>query len=56
MVLIAVEMSKQQPLTELTGDSMPAKIQLPLVLARCRAIEHEKLNQLVKKFIKMSHA
>ena len=36
-VLIAVEMGKQQPLTELAGDSAPARVQLPLVLARCKS-------------------
>ena len=51
MVLIAVEMGKQQPLTDLTGDSAPARVQLPLVLARCKAIVHEKLKQLVQHFI-----
>lgn len=51
VVLLAVEMGKQQPLTELTGDSVPARVQLPLVLARCRAIVHRELNQLVEQFI-----
>jgi len=51
VVLIAVEMGKQQPLIELTGDSAPARVQLPLVLARYRAIAHGKLKQLVEKFI-----
>ena len=53
VVLIAVEMGKQQPLTELTGDSAPARVQLPLVLARCKAIIyiHEKLKQLVQQFL-----
>ncbi len=51
VVLIAVEMGKQQPLTELTGDSAPVKVQLPLVLARCEAIVHEKLKQLVRCLI-----
>ncbi|KAA6416662.1 MAG: hypothetical protein FRX49_13361 [Trebouxia sp. A1-2] len=51
VVLIAVEMGKQQPLTELTGESAPARVQLPLVLARCRAIVHRDLKQLVEQFI-----
>ena len=51
VVLIAVEMGKQQPLTELTGKSTPARAQLPLVLARCRAIVHRDLKQLVDLFI-----
>ena len=51
VVLIAVEMGKQQPLTELTGDSAPARVHLPLVLARCKAIVHEKLKQLVQHLI-----
>ena len=51
VVLIAVEMGKQQPFTELTGDSAPARVQLPLVLARCKAIVHEKLKQLVQQFL-----
>ena len=48
VVLIAVEMGKQQPLDKLTGNIAPARVQLPLVLARCRAIVHEQLKQLVK--------
>ena len=51
VVLIAVEMRKQQPLTELTGQSAPTRVQLPLVLARCRAIVHRELKQLVEQFI-----
>lgn len=51
VVLIAVEMGKQQPLTELTGQSAPARVQLPLVLARCRAIVHRELKQLVEQFV-----
>ena len=51
VVLISVEMGKQQPRTELTGDSAPARVQIPLVLARCKAIVHEKLKQLVQHFI-----
>ena len=51
VVLIAVEMGKQQPLTELTGKATPARVQLPLVLARCRAIVHRELKQLVEQFI-----
>ena len=51
VVLIAVAMGKQQPLTELTGDSAPARVQLPLVLARCKAIVHEKLKQLIQHLI-----
>ena len=47
VVLIATEMGKQQPLTELTGNSTPARVQLPLILARCEAIEHIKLKHLV---------
>ena len=50
VVLIAVKMGKQQPLTELIGDSAPVRVQLPLVLARCKAIVHEKLKQLVQQF------
>ena len=33
IVLIAAEMGKKQPLTDLTGESAPARVQLPLVLA-----------------------
>ena len=44
-------MGKQQPLTELTGNSSPPRVQLSLVLTRCRATVHEKLKQLVEKFI-----
>ena len=51
VVLIAVEMRKQQPLTELTGASAPARVQLPLILARCRDIVHRELKQLVEQFI-----
>ena len=51
VVLIAVEMGKQSALTELTGDSAPVRVQLPLVLARCKAIVHEKLKQLVQHLI-----
>ena len=51
VVLIAVELGKQQPLTELTGESEPARVQLPLVLARCRAIVHSELKQLVEHFM-----
>lgn len=46
MTLIAVEVGKQQPLMELTGDS--ANVQFPLVLARCKAIAHVKLKQPVE--------
>ena len=51
VVLIAVEMGKQQPVIELTGKLAPARVQLPLVLARYRATVHEKLKQLVEKLI-----
>ena len=51
VVLIAVELGKQQAFIELTGDSVPAKVQLPLVLARCRAIVHKELKQLVEQFL-----
>ena len=34
LILVAVEMGKQQPLAELTGNLASARVQLPLVLAR----------------------
>ena len=49
VVSIAVEMGKQQPLTQLTGDSAPARVQLPLV--RCKAIVDAKLKQPVQHYI-----
>lgn len=50
VVLIAIEVAKlgQQPVSELTDDSAPANVQLPLVLATCRAIVHVKLKQLTE--------
>ena len=51
VVLIASEMGKQQPLAELTGDATPARVQLPLVLARCEAIVHIELKQLADQSI-----
>jgi len=37
VVLIAVELGKQH-LADLSGNSVPARVQRPLVLERCRAV------------------
>ena len=50
VVLIAVELDKQQ-FANLGGNSVPARVQLPLVLERCRAVTHMNLKQLVGTFI-----
>ncbi len=50
VVLIAVELGKQH-LADLIGNSAPARVQLPLVLERCRAVTHVNLKQLVGTFI-----
>ncbi len=50
VVLIAVELGKQR-VTDLTGNSVPARVQLPLVLEKCRAIVDIELKQLVETFI-----
>ncbi len=50
VVLIAVELDKRH-LADLTGNSAPTRVQLPVVLERCRVIVHMDLKQLVATLI-----
>ena len=50
VVLIAVELGKQR-IEDLTGGTEPIKVQLSLVLERCRAVQLSGLRQRLETFI-----
>ena len=50
VVLIAVELGKRH-IEDLTGGTEPAKVQLSLLLERCRAVQLTDLKHLLSTFI-----
>ena len=50
VVLIAAELRKKNT-DHITGNTVPAKVQLHLVLETCNAISDTKLKELVAKFV-----
>ena len=50
MVVIAAELRKKNT-DRITGNTVPAKVQLHLVLETCHAISDTTLKELVAKFV-----